>query len=194
MQDFAPSITSRWDAAASLATYATTVTVNQEWWATSVRRATLTPEHFARAMALRGTFNLLVLLEDWCGDAVNSVPYLQRIADANDGITLRVIERDRHLDLMDAHLTNGARAIPLVLIYDEQFAELGTWGARPAPLQQWVLEHGLQLDKETRYKQVRTWYARDRGHTIVEEMLSRLELLQGAKEGAKVLDSARSAA
>jgi len=165
----------RFEAAESLPAYIDRAVANHDLWVMTHKRAAISPEHAARAAALPGRWHLLVLLEDWCGDAVNSVPVIQRLADANPNISLRVLERDRNLDLMDAHLTNGAGAIPLAIVYDADFVERGQWGARPAPLQQWVLEHGLQLDKDERYKQVRTWYVRDRGATIAEEMLLVLE-------------------
>ena len=165
----------RFQAAESLPAFIDRTVANHDLWVMTQKRATISAEHSARAAALPGRWHLLVLLEDWCGDAVNSVPVLQRLADANPAIELRVLERDQHLDLMDAHLTNGARAIPLAIVYDADFVERGQWGSRPAPLQQWVREHGMQLEKDERYKQVRTWYVRDRGATIAEEVLTVLE-------------------
>ncbi len=165
----------RWNTALPLDAFVAHAEMNQKLWAMTLQRARLTEAHSARAAAIPGTWHLLVLLEDWCGDAVNSVPYVQRIADANPAITVRVIQRDAHLDLMDEHLTNGARAIPIVLLYDAQFTLHGVWGSRPAALQRWVLDHGMALDKEARYKEVRTWYVRDRGATVVNELLTRLE-------------------
>lgn len=175
------SMRSRFAAAEPLSDFVARTVANHDLWVMTDKRAALSPEAEARAAAIPCRWHLLVLLEDWCGDAVNSVPVIQRIADANPGIELRVLERDRNLDLMDAHLTNGARAIPLVILYDAEFNERGQWGSRPAPLQQWVLEHGLQLDKDERYKQVRTWYVRDRGATIADEMLTLLEQCAAAE-------------
>lgn len=185
----------RFEAAESLSTYVAHTVANHDLWLMTHKRATISADHAARAAALPGRWQLLVLVEDWCGDAVNSVPVIQRLADANPNIALRVLERDQHLDLMDAHLTNGARAIPLVIVYDEGFVERGQWGSRPAPLQQWVQEHGLQLEKEERYKQVRTWYVRDRGAAIGEEMLAVLEHAAGTRGAAAgdVLPSGASA-
>lgn len=166
---------SRFERAESLPDFVARAVENHDLWASTLKRASLTPEHAARAAALAGTWHIVVLLEDWCGDAVNSVPFLHALAVAAPGVTLRVLERDRNLDLMDAHLTNGARAIPLAIVYDDAFVERGQWGSRPAVLQQWVREHGLAMEKDARYKQVRTWYARDKGVTTVEEVLTLLE-------------------
>jgi hypothetical protein len=95
-----------------------------------------------------------------------------RFADAVPGMELRLLRRDEHLELMDRYLTNGARAIPIVIALDEGFRELGHWGPRPAELQAWVLEHRPRVPKAELYPQVRRWYARDRGETTLREVLA----------------------
>ena len=86
------------------------------------------------------------------------------------GLDLRLIRRDEHPEVMDRYLTNGARAIPVVIVLDEQFRELGHWGPRPAELQAWVVENRPSVDKEDLYPRVRRWYAQDRGETTVREV------------------------
>jgi len=49
----------------------------------------------------------LVLTEAWCGDAAQIIPVLSKIADASPHISIKLILRDEHPDLMDAYLTNG---------------------------------------------------------------------------------------
>jgi hypothetical protein len=118
-----------------------------------------------------GTWRLLALSEDWCGDAANTLPVIARFAQEL-GWDLRVLERDENPDLMDAHLTDGrSRSIPVVIVYDEDFGEVGWWGPRPADLQKWVLSDGQKLDSGERYKHQRRWYARDRGRSAVAELL-----------------------
>ncbi len=78
---------------------------------------------------------------------------------------------------MDSHLTGGSRSIPVVIVYDADFQEKGWWGPRPGPLQRWVVEEGLALPKPDRYPLIRGWYARDKGKTIVAEILSIIERL-----------------
>ena len=49
----------------------------------------------ARAAANRGGVrHLLVLSEDWCGDAVNIVPWVARLVAMMPGVDLRVLGRD----------------------------------------------------------------------------------------------------
>lgn len=185
---------SRFERAESLPEFVARTAQHHDLWVGTLKRAALAPGHAARAAALPGRWHVLVLLEDWCGDAVNTVPFLHRLAEATPGVTLRVLERDRNLDLMDAHLSNGARAIPLAIVYDDAFVERGQWGSRPAVLQEWVRDHGLAMEKDARYKQVRTWYARDKGVTTVEEMLALLEGIAAGAAAAGASDVATSPA
>ena len=115
---------------------------------------------------------LLVIAEDWCGDASSTIPAVARFADAVPGMELRVRRRDEHPELMDRYLTDGARAIPIVIGLDEAWRELGHWGPRPAALQAFVMENRPLVPKAELYPQVRRWYARDRGETTLREVLA----------------------
>ena len=150
---------------------------NLELWEAIYRRAALAPEASARASALHGSWHMLILNEDWCGDSANILPYLARLEECCQNIEMRILARDSNRDLMDAHLTGTSRSIPLAIVYDESFVERGSWGPRPGPLQAWVLAEGLALPKSDRYRHIRTWYARDRGTTVVSEILTIMERL-----------------
>jgi hypothetical protein len=152
-----------------------TVTKNEELWASVWRRAAAPPDLVDRLAATGGPWHLLVLSEDWCGDAVNTVPIVARLAELAPNADLRVLTRDANLDIMDAHLTGTSRSIPIVIVYDDEFNEVGWWGPRPATLQQWVLGPGAVMEKEAKYREVRAWYARDRGVTTIEELVSLIE-------------------
>ena len=124
------------------------------------------------ARALPGAWSLLALSEDWCGDAVNILPVVARLAEALPNVELRVLARDENLDIMDAHLTGGrSRSIPVVILYDEDFRERGWWGPRPSRLQKWVMEEGMRMEPGPRYAETRRFYARDRGRAILAEVL-----------------------
>jgi hypothetical protein len=114
---------------------------------------------------------LLVIAEDWCGDASNTVPIVAKLADSVPGFQLHVIQRDTYPELMDQYLTNGARSIPIVIVLDEEFEEVGHWGPRPSELQAWVMANRATMPKTELYPQVRKWYARDRGETTLREVL-----------------------
>jgi hypothetical protein len=114
---------------------------------------------------------LLVLAEDWCGDASNSIPFLAKWAEQTPLVELRIIRRDEHPEVMDRYLTNGSRSIPIIIVLDQDFGELGHWGPRPLVLQEWVMQNKGTVPKAELYPQIRKWYARDRGETTLREIL-----------------------
>lgn len=149
---------------------------NQELWRAIRRRAQAPADLVERLRSLPARRHLLALTEDWCGDALNTLPPLARLVEAVPQLDLRILERDQHLDLMDTHLSGSARAIPVVMVLDEQYRELGWWGSRPAALQKWVKsEEAQRLSKDDRYLEMRRWYARDHGRTALEEIAALLE-------------------
>jgi hypothetical protein len=162
----------RYSAAPDFATYLTTVTANAALWPAVYRTASVAEETVVRARELPGTWKLLALTEDWCGDAVNALPILARLVERVPTFELRLLGRDANPDLMDSHLTGTSRSIPIVMVFDESMAEVGWWGPRPFALQRWFLDGGIRLENGERYKQIRSWYARDRGRTILDEILS----------------------
>jgi thioredoxin family protein len=120
---------------------------------------------------------LLVIAEDWCGDASNTVPIIARLVSQAPVLELRVIMRDKYPAVMDQYLTNGSRSIPIVIVLNESFEEIGHWGPRPTELQAWVMANRATTPKAELYPQVRKWYARDRGETTIREVLEKAGLL-----------------
>jgi hypothetical protein len=174
----APETVSReadWQQAVSFEAFLPTAVDNVDLWHGVYERASPPADLVARAAAVPGTWHLLVLSEDWCGDATNTVPVLARLAEAAPNLSLRVLARDEHPDLMDAHLTGTSRSIPVVILLDGKYVEHGWWGPRPGDLQEWVLGDGKAMEQDDRYREVRKWYARDRGRTTVEEVVALLE-------------------
>ena len=161
----------RFQAGLDFTAYLSTVAENAELWPAVYRTARVPEEMVARAREIPGRWNLLALTEDWCGDAVNALPIIARLVEEVPTFELRLLGRDANPDLMDGHLTGTSRSIPVVMVLDEAMVERGWWGPRPAPLQDWFLEEGILLEKDERYRQMRQWYARDRGKTILDEVL-----------------------
>lgn len=85
------------------------------------------------------SLHFLTITEDWCGDAMMINPVIRKLAEAAD-IDFRVALRDEDTSLIDRHLTNGGRAIPMILILSEQGELLGKWGPRAPEVQQIVDE------------------------------------------------------
>ncbi len=171
-----------WEKATNFESFLETAATHRQLWQDLYERARIPEDVARRARALRRPWKLLVLSEDWCGDAVNTVPLVARLAATTPGLDLRILARDEHPDLMDAHLTGTARSIPVVMALDEHFVEHGWWGPRPTELQQWFYETGRQIPKEERYRVIRGWYAPDRGISTLTEIV---ELLEQADGGAR---------
>ena len=170
------SLEAHWAEALSFEDFLPTAEENADLWPAVWQRARVPADLAERAAAVPGRWHLLVLSADWCGDAVNIVPVLARLAEQVPNLDLRLLDRDEHPDLMDTHLTDGrSRSIPVVMLLDEDFVERGWWGPRPSELQAWVMEEGMKHEPEERYRLVRRWYARDRGRTTLEEVVGGLE-------------------
>lgn len=133
----------------------------------------------------------LTITEAWCGDAAQIVPVLDKMANENENIELKLILRDEHLDIMDAFLTDGARSIPKVIILNAETLEvLGDWGPRPAELQAKLIPEIKAMKQMTdkaarkeRYAKLSTetqkWYNKDKTARIQEEFLD--AVLQASK-------------
>ncbi len=146
---------------------------HRDLWQAVYRRAGLPEEVQGRVQEISSTWKLLALSEDWCGDAVNSLPWVARLAEASPALDLRVISRDGNPEIMDAHLWGGrSRSIPVVILLNEDYEEVDWWGPRPSELQDWVLGEGQSLPTRERYREVRRWYARDGGQAILDEVLA----------------------
>ena len=116
----------------------------------------------------------LVLTEAWCGDAAQSIPVMAKMAETSSYITLKLLLRDEHPDVMDAYLTDGSRSIPKLICLTEELQEAGTWGPRPDPAQQLIADfkkkHPDQGYQELA-KEMQLWYARDRTQAIQQEFV-----------------------
>ncbi len=115
----------------------------------------------------------LVLTEGWCGDAAFIVPMLATIEKAlPDKVKLKLLLRDENPELMDAHLTNGGRSIPKLIVLDKDLKELGSWGPRPSLLQiemdKWKNEG---LDLKQIIPKVQAWYEQDETESIQGELI-----------------------
>lgn len=164
-----------WEVALPFHQFAREANSNRDLWAGMYRIARI-PDWAADAARSTGTkHHLLVLAEDWCGDGANSVPYLAKLADQSRSQEVRVLRRDEHPKVMDQYLTDGARSIPVVIVLDREFHELGHWGPRPEALQSWVREAVKSGQKTKLYPHIRRWYATDKGQSTLREVLELLE-------------------
>lgn len=122
----------------------------------------------------------LVISEPWCGDAAQSLPLLNKIAQLSPNISLKIVLRDENLELMDSFLTNGTRSIPKLIVLDENYNVLTTWGPRSKEATKIVNDykeaHGT-LDETFREK-IQLWYNKNKGKAIVNDLVESIKSLE----------------
>jgi len=115
----------------------------------------------------------LLLTEGWCGDAAQNLPVINKMADFNKNINLKLVLRDENLDLMDLFLTNGSRSIPKLIAMDKDNNVLNTWGPRPDIATEMVADYKTKngaLDAD--FKQnLQLWYNKDKGKSTQEDFV-----------------------
>lgn len=115
-----------------------------------------------------------VITEGWCGDAAQIIPVLNRISNHSDRIELKLILRDENPEIMDQYLTNGGRAIPiLVPVNNSSGAQLTHWGSRPKAIKE-KLESTRKENPEMAgselSRQLHLWYAKDKGVEVQNDI------------------------
>jgi thiol-disulfide isomerase/thioredoxin len=122
----------RFDQGMTYEEYKAQMTRNQDRFAANERGVALAPADLEAFRDLPWPLHVLVLAEDWCGDVVDNLPILGRIAQESGKLDLRVFLRDKNLDLMDQYLNQGTfRSIPTFVFFDDQFNEVGRFIERP---------------------------------------------------------------
>ncbi|ALM09318.1 thioredoxin [Sediminicola sp. YIK13] len=121
----------------------------------------------------------LVLSESWCGDAAQTIPVINKLAVSNPNISLKIIQRDEHMELMQHFLTQGSRSIPKLLAIDSISNDiLWTWGPRPSKAAQLAHEYKKEHGELTpQFKEeLQVWYNKDKGKNTMSDLLHLLSL------------------
>ncbi len=91
----------------------------------------LTHHQHAMAASFTRSMKVIVLSGIWCGDCVQQVPLMQRIAEANPAaIDLRYLDRDAHMDLQQQVSINAGHRVPVVIFCAEDYELVGWYGDR----------------------------------------------------------------
>jgi hypothetical protein len=151
------------------------------------RRSRFTQEMEEAMGGLKGKYLMLAITEGWCGDAAQTIPLFNHLAELSSHLELKLVLRDENPALMDLFLTNGARGIPIIIFLDPDTLEVIThWGPRPAPAQQMVMDYKHDPAPEKDYDaftmDLHTWYARDKTVTTQAEVVEVLKSLTQAVE------------
>lgn len=121
----------------------------------------------------------LVLTESWCGDAAHIMPIINKVAELNDNIQLKIVLRDDNNALMNEFLTNGGQSIPKLIMIDNLSGEvINTFGPRPSVATCLVNEYKEIHGKLTpEFKEdLQKWYNKDKGQSTIDDLLKLLEL------------------
>lgn len=120
----------------------------------------------------------LVLTESWCGDAAHIMPVIDKVAKLNDKIDYKVVLRDDNDQLMDQFLTNGGRAIPKLIMIDNETDEvINTFGPRPTVATDMVNDYKAKHGKLTpEFKEdLQRWYNKDKGQSTLKDLVNLLD-------------------
>jgi hypothetical protein len=130
-------------------------------------------------MSVKNAQTWLVLTETWCGDAAQNLPILNKLSLANDRIDLRLVFRDEHPEIMSQFLTNGGKSIPKLISLDKEHNVLFTWGPRPVPAQEMVMDFKNGIQGSKTYSdismEIQKWYVSDKSKTLQAEMWQHLK-------------------
>ena len=118
----------------------------------------------------------LVLTESWCGDAAQTLPVINKIAEESNKINFKVVLRDENEELMNQFLTNGGKSIPKLIVLDKENNVLNSWGPRPSEATKMVNEykekHGV-LDANFK-QQLQVWYNKNKGKNTEKDLIQLL--------------------
>nr|WP_299032279.1 thioredoxin family protein [uncultured Tenacibaculum sp.] len=137
----------------------------------------LTEETLAKIKDVKEPQTWLVLTEGWCGDAAQNLPVINKIAEENPNINLKLVLRDENLELMDEFLTNGGRSIPKLIALNKENEVINTWGPRPTVATQMVADYKAKkgsLDAEFK-EDLQVWYNKNKGENTQEDIISMLQ-------------------
>ena len=115
----------------TLAEYLDQMRTNKERFVRVMSEATIEDEDRHALRRLAPGLRVLVITEDWCGDALYSFPGLARLVEGEPGVEMRIFLRDKNPDVMDQYLKRGVyRTIPVFVFFDERMNELARFMER----------------------------------------------------------------
>ena len=170
----------------TFADFVAQATARREGWLRLQQDAVVRPELLTRARAVGGTWQLLVVARDGCGDSMNSVPYAARLADSVPGLSLRIVSPADGQAAASTHRTDDGRmATPTFVLLDSAGADVGCLVELPAPLRQWTNKARGKVSDDSLHAYRSTFYSKDAGQSVSTELV---ELLEAARSGAPKCD------
>lgn len=119
----------------------------------------------------------LLITESWCGDAAHIVPAINKVAEQNDKIDLKLVLRDDNDNLINQFLTNGGKSIPKLIVLNENFNVIDTFGPRPNFATKLVDEYKAEYGtlKPEFKEELQRWYNKDKGQSTIDDLVALLK-------------------
>ncbi len=132
---------------------------NKEKFVQFLQEIKIRPEDREALKKLGGKkLNVLVITEDWCGDALYNFPVLARLVEGLPNVEMRVFLRDQNPDLMDQYLNQGIyRSIPVCAFFDENMNEISRFIERPPKVTEVIEQKMLEVRRTLRAEHVAEW-------------------------------------
>jgi hypothetical protein len=115
----------------------------------------------------------LVISEGWCGDAAQLLPIFNKMVEVSAKIEMKIVFRDENKELMNLYLTNGAKAIPKLIILDKNTLNVeANWGPRPKGAIELIQNYKEKFGAidETAKAELQLWYLHDKGFSTQNEV------------------------
>ena len=142
---------------------------------------TISQENSLKLQSLKGEYIWIVISEGWCGDAAQILSIVNLLAEVTKAIDLKIVLRDENLELMKLFLTNGAMAIPkLIVINKITSSYLANWGPRPkgaSDLIKNAKEKYGSITEEVK-TELQLWYLQDKGMSTQNEIIAMMSSLE----------------
>ena len=165
-----------WTGAVTYPDFLESADARRELWATNTEGARVPEDLRRRAAALPGSWRILVVAEDWCGDSAHTLPYVAELAGALPSVELRVVGSREGRGVMAAHPTlDGRIATPTYVLLDDDFEDRGCLSERPPGLQEEFLAREDTLPEDDLYDWKYAWYEADAGRSTMEEIVRVME-------------------
>jgi thioredoxin family protein len=145
---------------------------NKEKFVQFLGEIAVSPEDKGSLDRLGKKLKVMVITEDWCGDALYNVPILCKMVEGNPNVELRIFLRDKNPDLTDQYLNQGMfRSIPVFAFFDESMNEVARFIERPPAQTEEIEKKMLEVRRGLRAERYLDW----RGG-VVKEIRSLLKV------------------
>jgi Thioredoxin len=131
---------------------------NKETFVKFLSEIKIKPEDREALSKLGKKLKVLVITEDWCGDALYNVPVLAKLVEGNPNVEVRVFLRDKNKDLTDQYLNQGLyRSIPVFAFFDENMNEVARFIERPPKVTEELEKKMLEVRRAMRAENLDRW-------------------------------------